>query len=328
MKRQFVSYDEFKPQVDESWWQATLRDEQLTANEEIFKTYRENSSATTTIDPQTTWQHITTAFEADDVVELPVISYNGGGLLVGWNAVRGFVPASHIVDFNPHSGPLERKRLFSKRVGTTMHLKVIECEPSEQRVVLSERAAQARAGTRDLVLRQLQPGVIVEGVVTNVTEFGAFVDLGGVEGLIHVSEISWSRVAHPSDILDTNQKVRTIVMNIIPREGRISLSIKRLHPDPWQMVLARYQVGQVTMGVVSHVVNFGAFVMLESGLEGLIHISELAEGNFMHPANVVQEGQTIQARIISLDPQQRRIGLSLRQLGTDAEADAPYRDDC
>jgi small subunit ribosomal protein S1 len=149
--------------------------------------------------------------------------------------------------------------------------------------------------------------------VTNLCSFGAFVDLGGLEGLIHVSELSWGRVDHPSDVLEPNQSVDVYVLNIDRERGRVGLSLKRLLPDPWQSVEERYCVGQTVEGIVTHVVVFGAFARIEEGLEGLIHVSELAEGDFLHPRNVVQEGDTVTARILNIDSARRRMGLSLRR---------------
>jgi small subunit ribosomal protein S1 len=150
--------------------------------------------------------------------------------------------------------------------------------------------------------------------VTNLTTFGAFVDLGGVEGLIHISELSWDRVRHPNDVLHPGQEIQVHVLGVNPGEKRIALSLKRLRPDPWLDVAQRYQVGSVVEGIVTNVVSFGAFVRVEEGLEGLIHISELAEGNFLHPRNVVHEGDRVRVRVLRVDSANHRLGLSLRQV--------------
>jgi small subunit ribosomal protein S1 len=152
--------------------------------------------------------------------------------------------------------------------------------------------------------------------VTNLTTFGAFVDLGGVEGLIHISELSWDRVRHPSDVVHPGQKVETYVLAVNPEQKRIALSLKRLRPNPWAEAEARYHVGDLIDGVITNVVSFGAFVRVEEGVEGLIHISELAEGNFLHPRNVVREGDVIQVRVLNVDAVNHRLGLSLRQAHT------------
>jgi small subunit ribosomal protein S1 len=163
------------------------------------------------------------------------------------------------------------------------------------------------------VLGSLRPGDVRQGVVTNLTSFGAFVDLGGVEGLIHISELSWDRVRDPGDVLRPGQSVEVSVLGVNPDEGRVALSLKRLRPNPWNEVDSRYQVGQLLDGTVTNVVSFGAFVRLEEGVEGLVHISELAEGSFFHPRNVVREGDVVRVRVLNVDPAKQRLGLSLRQ---------------
>jgi small subunit ribosomal protein S1 len=153
--------------------------------------------------------------------------------------------------------------------------------------------------------------------VANLCSFGAFVDLGGVEGLVHVSELSWGRIDHPGDVLEPDQSVEVYVLNVDRERGRVGLSVKRLRPDPWQSVEQRYHVGQTVESVVTNVVDFGAFARVEEGLEGLIHISELAEGNFLHPRNVVQEGDVVTVRVLNIDSEKRRMGLSLRRAEND-----------
>jgi small subunit ribosomal protein S1 len=156
--------------------------------------------------------------------------------------------------------------------------------------------------------------------VTNLCSFGAFVDLGGLEGLVHVSELSWGRVEHPSKVLQPGQSVEVYVLNVDRERRRVGLSVKRLQPDPWQSVEEHYQVGQVVEGYITHVVDFGAFARVEKGLEGLIHVSELTEGNCSHPRDVVQEGDVVAARILNIDSGRRRMGLSIRQVGKSASS--------
>jgi small subunit ribosomal protein S1 len=266
-----------------------------------------------TADSAGDWESARHLYEADETIELEVIGHNRGGLIVGLGSVRGFVPASHLVGLPTDLDEAERKAVLVQRLGQRLRLKVIEYDPAKGRIVFSERAAQAGPGSRKHVLENLHPGDAVWGVVTNVCDFGAFVDLGGLEGLIHVSEVSWNRVAHPRDALICNQKIQVSVISVDREQGRVALSLKRLRPDPWSTVAERYAVGQVVEGTVTNIVNFGVFVCLEDGLEGLIHISELAEGNFMHPRNVVREGERVHARIVSIDGPGRRLGLSLRR---------------
>jgi small subunit ribosomal protein S1 len=239
---------------------------------------------------------------------------------VKWGELRGFVPASQLVDFpSDYELDLSRSRLLTEYVGTSLHLRIIELDRYKNRLILSERAAQTNQGAREQLLANLKPGDICDGTVTNLCNFGAFIDLGGVEGLVHISELSWGRVNHPSDILQRGKKVKVYVLDVVPEEGRVVLSVKRLHPDPWAGVEARYKIGELVTGTVTNVVDFGAFIGIEEGLEGLVHISELAEGQFLHPYNVVQEGQQVTARILHIDGKGRRLGLSLRQVNPPRE---------
>jgi len=267
------------------------------------------------------WTDAQECLETGEVLELEATGYNRGGLLVDWDGLRGFVPASHLLDFSPYQGEEQRLVELARRVGTRLKLKVIELNPQEERFILSERMATDEAQHRADLLAETRPGDICQGQVTNLCSFGAFVDLGGVEGLIHISELSWGRVDHPRDVLEGGQLVDVYVLNVDPEEGRVGLSLKRLLPDPWETVEERYQIGQLVEGVITNVVNFGAFVRIEEGLEGLIHVSELAEGSFLHPRNVVQEGEKVVARVLSLDSRRRRMALSLRQIHLEHDAD-------
>jgi small subunit ribosomal protein S1 len=265
---------------------------------------------------QDQWKAAHEAMEQGKVVKLPIVGYNRGGVLVGWDGLRGFVPASHLLNLSPSADEEERQHELQNLVGSQLHLKIIELDPEQERFVLSERTSLLDESRRQELLNTLCPGDICEGRVSNICSFGVFVDLGGLEGLIHVSELSWGRVEHPNDVLEKGQLVEVYVLNINRKRGRVGLSIKRLKPDPWQSVEERYQTGQIIEGVITHVVDFGAFARIEEGLEGLIHVSELAEGNFLHPRNVVQEGDTVAARVLNIDSRRRRMGLSLRQTET------------
>jgi small subunit ribosomal protein S1 len=258
------------------------------------------------------WQEIERIADHDGALSLKVVGYNRGGLLVEWRTLRGFVPASQLLDFPANGGGQSRRAALVERVGHKLQLRVIELDAEKNRLILSERAAQVESGRRHEILHELRPGDTVEGEVTNLCDFGAFVDLGGIEGLIHISELSWGRVAHPSDLLQSGQQIKAYVLDVDRGTSRIAMSLKRLYPDPWKTVQERYQVGQLVEGTITHVVDFGAFACIEQGLEGLIHISELAEGHFLHPRNVVSEGESVRARILSIDGKARRLGLSLR----------------
>jgi small subunit ribosomal protein S1 len=269
------------------------------------------------VDP---WQLAQAYFEADKSVRLKVLGYNKGGLLVAWNGVQGFVPASQLVEFPQFHLPRERQRALATWVDRELDLKIIEVNKDSNRLIFSERAALVPADTRESLLNGVKVGEQRSGTVTNLTEFGAFVDLGGVEGLIHISEISWSRVSHPSMVLEPGQNVEVLVLSANPDSGRIALSMKQLHPDPWQTAEERYQPGQLVRGKVGYITTYGAFVVLEKELEGLVHISELAEGTFLHPRDVVDTGDSVVARVLKVDSQQKRIALSMRGLSDPAAA--------
>ena len=312
------------PPLEDGYWKALLREGEFaetvltqsdyesgeSTNFDDFESDNHQPAETDALSSD--WDLIRQAMDNDEVISLVVIGYNRGGLLVEWRTLRGFVPASQLVTF-PATAPLGiRREALAERIGQSLDLRVIELNPEQNRLILSERAARVEAGERAQILNNLQAGDTVHGSITNLCEFGAFVDLGGLEGLIHISELSWGRVAHPSDMLKRGQDVKAYVLNVDRDNTRIALSLKRLVPDPWRTVNERYQIGQVVTGVVTNVVDFGAFACIEHGLEGLIHVSELAEGHFLHPRNVVAEGENIQARILSIDSDARRLGLSLR----------------
>lgn len=259
------------------------------------------------------WEAAFRAMEEAQILCLPVVGYNRGGLLVEWDGRQGFVPVAHLRDFPPHLDERERLRALRAYLGQVLHLYVIEVDPERNRLVLSERATRDEEMRRRALLETLQPGDICRGRVTNICSFGAFVDIGGLEGLIHISEISWGRVEHPAKVLRPGQEVEVYVLHVDRERGRVGLSLKRTRPDPWQGVEARYQVGQIVRGIITHVTDFGAFARLEEGIEGLIHLSELAEGQFLHPRNVVREGQEVALRVLHVDPAGRRMALSLRQ---------------
>jgi small subunit ribosomal protein S1 len=310
--------------LEESYWAALLHDGEYapaTDNPHTTITDRDDGyiGETTTSEPpeiqtdESDWLHMRGVLERDETIELNVIGFNRGGLLVEWRTLRGFVPASQLMEYaNTPSGA--RRLQLHERIGTTLILRVIELNEEQNRLILSERAARVQPGERADLLVRLRTGDVISGNVTNLTEFGAFVDLGGLEGLIHISELSWGRVGHPADLLKRGESVQVYVLEVNKDAGRIALSLKRLHDDPWKTVHLRYRIGETVEGTVTNVVDFGAFARIEEGLEGLVHVSELAEGHFLHPRNVVNEGQKIQARILSIDGRARRLGLSLRGL--------------
>jgi small subunit ribosomal protein S1 len=302
------------PPMDDGWWDAVLQEEDRLAvtsdqSRGASNWEREHGSAS----PED-WVWARGLYEADDTVSLNVIGFNRGGVLVEANSLRGFVPVSHLISLNPGEGVSQRAECLSSLVGRKLELKVIEYDPERGRLIFSERAAKAGPGKRLEVLSSLKPGDRVMGEATNITRFGVFVDLGGVEGLIHVSELSWGRVRHPSDVAQVGDHLQVQVLSVDPEQGRIALSLKELQPDPWATVEQRFKVGDIVSGTVTNVVKFGAFVGVEPGLEGLIHISELGDGQFLHPRNVIAEGETVRARVVHIDAVERKLGLSLRDV--------------
>lgn len=269
------------------------------------------------IDPlsdQDPWQLAQALLDSDEVVELRITGHNKGGLLVQWRGLQGFVPASQLVDFPQFHVPRERMQALSTWVGRALKLKAIEVNPTSSRLIFSERATLVRADERENLLQSISPGDRVIGTITNLTEFGAFADLGGVEGLLHISEITWRRVSQPSDVLRPGLQLELLVLNVDPASGKVALSSKQLRPDPWIDADKRYKPNQLVRGIVNKITGFGAFVALEDELDGLVHITEMAEGSFLHPRDVVHVGEQITARVLYVDPPNKRIALTLRDL--------------
>lgn len=302
------------PPMGEGWWTSILTEEEI---DHLSKKHGPNGYVAERNDNRGTpedWAWARELYETDDTIDLPVIGFNRGGLLVEAKNLRGFVPISHLLSFQIDANEHERALQLGGFVGSDLCLKVIEYDQERGRLVFSERAAQAGPGRRTELLDSLDPDTKVQGTVTNITRFGVFVDLGGVEGLIHVSELSWGRVKHPADVVKCGEEIEVQVLSVERDQGRVALSLKELMPDPWEAVEERYHTGDIVEGVVTNVVKFGAFVGIEDGLEGLIHVSELGDGSFLHPRSVVREGEKVRVRVIHIDAAGRRLGLSLRQV--------------
>ncbi len=278
-------------QPDEAWWRALLAFvEQQLLNE---------------TEPQVDWTLIARWHAEDQVVELPVTGVNRGGLLVGDQQVQGFVPFSHVVSAGDAAHPPTEADCRAL-IGQTLCVKVLEFDPSQTRVVFSERAAQAQPGCRHRLLQTLQPGHRYTGTVTLLTDFGAFVDLGGLEGLIHISELSWGRVGHPSEVLQVGDQVEVLVLNVDWERKRLPLSRKRLLPNPWEESERRFPVGTEVTGQVSRKVPFGVFVRLEDEIEGLAHVSQMAL-----PLEAVEVGDEVRVEVLQVEPQRHRLSLRL-----------------
>ncbi len=259
------------------------------------------------------WELALTSYAQGCILELPVVGYNRGGLLIDLGDARGFVPSSQLSNLARRATEPERLQEMAQYVGKILRLQVIELDRAQNRLILSERIAKPVVSRSEQLLNSIQPGQELSGTIRNVTDFGAFVDLGGVEGLIHVSEMSWQRVGHPRDVCAAGAQVRVYVIDVQREQRRVGLSLKRLMPDPWALAGEHYKPGDMVNVVITNIVSFGAFARLPEGIEGLIHTSELAEGSFLHPNNVVREGDTVCVRVMNIDPTRQRIGLTLRQ---------------
>jgi small subunit ribosomal protein S1 len=267
------------------------------------------------------WRSMQEQFESGVIIEAPVIDHNKGGLIVDCG-IRGFVPISQIVDFprrpqndQPRDAAQEIAEKLQPFVGRKLRLKILEVNRKANRLILSEKVAlyEERREKRDELFSSLQVGQKVTGTVRSIAPFGVFIDLGGIDGLVHKSELSWNKVNNPESGYKVGEEVEAEVIDINHERGRISLSIRRLQPDPWHSTVADFKVGDIIDGTVTKLVNFGAFVRVRDGLEGLIHISELSQQRVAHPGDVVHEGQTLKLKIISLDSERHRLGLSLKQ---------------
>lgn len=298
---------------DEGYWDTMLSD--TTAAETPAESGAEAPPAAAPAEPSAAsrgWVLAEKSYAEGETLELRVVGHNRGGLLVDLGDVRGFVPASQLANFPRQMPEDERMAELAHCVGNLLRLKVIEFDRLRNRLILSERVANPPVSHAEQTLASIQPQQTRAGIVRNVTDFGAFVDLGGVEGLIHVSELSWQYVKHPREILTPGQQIQVYIMEVNREQKRIACSLKRLANNPWTTVAGTLHPGDLVDGVVTSVVPFGAFVRVANSVEGLIHVSELAEGNFLHPRDVVQEGQSVQVRVIDIDPDQQRLRLSLR----------------
>src|SRR6202790_2666452 len=264
------------------------------------------------------WRIAEEQYKNGELLKAKVIDYNKGGLIVDVAGIRGFVPISQILNLKREevaSGG-ENQETAAKLQGMKdkeLQLKIIEINRARNRLILSERLAvqEWRQRRREELLDELKPGEVRSGIVSNLANFGAFVDLGGADGLVHISQLAWSRVNHPSEVLHVGQEVEVQVLSVDKDKKKIALSIKRAEVDPWTTVEQRYSPGQIVTGVVTKIAPFGAFARIEDGIEGLIHLSELTPG--VDPKQTLHEGVPLQLRILRIDAERRRLGLSLRQ---------------
>ncbi len=298
--------DMFQP--DEGWWASILAEEEQMKRTGSESVERRHENHFTNLD----WEVVKGYHARDEIITLEVQSYNRGGLLVQGCGVQGFVPVSHVVGIPVDHDESERESLLKEFVGKQLGLKVIECDPDLDRLILSERAALAGEGCRKRIFRELSIGDVVEGTVTNVTEFGVFIDLGGVEGLIHVSELSWGRVRHPHDVLSVGQQVKAKVLQISEENERVALSYKQLFHNPWADILEYYQPGETTQATITSITHFGAFARIKEGIEGLIHVSSLkTDVQRKDLDEMLYAGQEVVVEILHIDVNRRRLGLGL-----------------
>ena len=280
------------------------------------------------------WREAETLYGSQQVFEGVVAGHNKGGLIVKIGKVRGFVPASQLVSRGARGeggepGSNSKENRLAAMTGQKLQLKIIELDRPRNRLILSERAAMRdwRKVQKEKLLSELREGDVREGRVISLAEFGAFIDLGGADGLAHLSELSWKRVNHPREVLKVGQSVRVQVIHIDPERKRIGLSLKRVEADPWSRLESRYKVGQLVEGTITKLAKFGAFARVQGDeeIEGLIHISELSDSHIAHPKEVVREGQLVTLRIIRIESQERRLGLSLKRVAKGEYVDSDWQ---
>jgi len=310
---------------DEGWWTAVLADEPMIDEDAQRGTFilpekesqeklPEEGDGGGKLSSRTSlnWKKVRKLFANDEIIKMNVVGHNRGGILVAAEAVHGFVPASHLIDIPADVSDEDRDQYLTSYLDRKISLKVIECDSSKERVVFSERAAQAEEGERKRLLRTLNEGDLVTGTVTNVTSFGAFVDLGGLEGLIHVSELSWGRVSNPSDIVKVDDEVDAIVLQVSEDQCRIALSLKRLKTNPWISLAENLSPGDVVDATITGIVKYGAFARLPEGVEGLIHISTMKfPDGCKRIDDFLYEDQPVKVCVLSIDADKRRLGLRL-----------------
>jgi small subunit ribosomal protein S1 len=276
------------------------------------------------------WRQVEDLLKSGEVYQGQVSGYNKGGLIVPIGILRGFVPTSQVsMDRRPPSDDTPADRHWSKMVDEPIKVRVIEVDRNRSRLILSERAAlqESREALKDRLLDELEQGAVRTGKVTSLAEFGAFVNLDGADGLVHLSEISWDHIDHPSDVLSVGQEVQVKVISLDRERKRIGLSIRQLQEDPWTRKVKALQVGQLVEGTITHLAKFGAFARIndDDDLEGLIHISEISEQRIAHPKEVLKEGDKVTLRVIKIEMDRKRIGLSLRKVDSAQYTDLDWK---
>lgn len=294
---------------EDGWWESILSNHGQMEFGEARDSYFETEFLT---EEEIDWDLAKKVQADDEIVKVKVFGFNQGGLLVHNDWMHGFIPASHISRSLYNASLKERRKISRDYVGQTLSVKIIECKPDEKRIVLSERAAMAGEGTRKKLIASLHPGDVAIGKVTNITDFGVFIDLGGIEGLAHVSELSWGKVVHPKDFVHIGEDIRVLVLSVNNDNSRIALSLKRLLPNPWDQLEEKYRPGDRLSAVVSSITRFGIFAKLEEGIEGLIHVSLIDNNSKVKELREMYKiGQQILVCILKIDAEHHRLGLSL-----------------
>jgi len=274
------------------------------------------------------WENVERMIADETVIDTKIIGFNKGGLIASVGNLRGFVPSSQISAARraQSTGETPEQR-WQKMVGQPISVRIIEVDRERRRLILSERntSTETRASMKDRVIGELEEGKVYTGRVTSLADFGAFVNLNGADGLVHLSELSWDRLTHPKEILEVGQEVKVKVINIDREKKRIGLSMRALMDDPWKARIEKFSIGQLVEGTITRLTKFGAFARLEGDIEGLIHISELSENRVEHPKEVLKEGEVKTLRVIRIDTDQHRIGLSLRKVDSAAFADKDFK---
>jgi small subunit ribosomal protein S1 len=267
------------------------------------------------------WLQAEQLMEKREIWEGKVVGYNQRGLIVPFGNIRGFVPVSHMVDIPKRANPAQIRERLGHHVGRTLPLRVIEVDRKRRRLILSYRAAFSdwREKQRQSFLKSLEEGQIRTGRVRELKDFGAFVDLGGGDGLIHISEFAWHRISHPKEMLRVGQEIQVYVLKVNRKRKRVALSLKRLTPHPWETVNERYHVNQLVEGQITRVTDFGAFIEIEKGIEGLLHTKHLPRRADPDPRKVLAEGEKHLVRIINIEQKKRRIRLSLRAVSPEEQ---------
>ena len=302
------------PSVDEGWWESVLAEEQrytAPSPKAAVPALAKDASGSEEASSQVDWESIKQYYKKDRIIEMQVTGHNRGGLLVEGDGLSGFVPLSHLIELAGKEDHEDRDASLEEYQGKTLKVKIIECVPEDERIIFSERAALSEPGRRVELFHSLTPGMDVTGTVTNITDFGVFLDLGGVEGLIHISELSWGRVSHPNQLVKMGEELQVQVLELSLERCRVALSRKRLLPNPWENATDEFPEGKIVSATVTNVLSYGAFASLDVGVEGLIHATEMPLQDGQSPREILSVGQNIQLRVLHVDPNHQRLGFSM-----------------